>query len=117
MYSFLLYCHHGNMCGVFKGKKGLRQGDSLSQFLFVICLKYFFRALKKATKGSDFNFHPKCSKLRITHLALVDYLVLFARGDVLFIHIIMNYFRDFGAKFSLQANVLKSSIFIASIKG
>ncbi|KAL2467109.1 hypothetical protein Adt_42960 [Abeliophyllum distichum] len=49
---------NGSLVGFFKGKKGLRQGNSLSPFLFVLCLEYLSR-LNIQTLNSDFNFHPK----------------------------------------------------------
>ncbi|XP_022852082.1 uncharacterized protein LOC111373749 [Olea europaea var. sylvestris] len=72
---------NGSIHGFFKGKRGLRQGDPLSPLLFVICLEYLSRALKVATNNLDFNYHPKCGPLKITHLAFADDLMLFARGD------------------------------------
>ena len=103
------------MAGFFKGKRGLRQGDPLSPFLFVICLEYFSRALKAVTTDSKFNFHPKCSSLRLTHLAFVDDLLLLAKGDFTSVKIIMDCLEAFGAKSSLNANAFKSSIFAVDI--
>ena len=81
---------NGNMCGFFKGKRGLRQGDPMSLFLFMLCLEYLSRSLNLASIDSDFNFHPKCNKLKISHLAFADDLILFARGDEHSIRIIMD---------------------------
>ncbi|KAI3450765.1 hypothetical protein Pfo_007430 [Paulownia fortunei] len=108
---------NGSIFGFFKGKKGLRQGDPMSPFLFVLCLEYFSRLVGLATENSDFNFHPKCGKLKITHLAFADDLVLMARGDVLSVRILMQCIRDFGNRSGLRINVLKSSIYTAGITG
>ncbi|GFZ21489.1 similar to CYCLIN D3;2 [Actinidia rufa] len=72
--------YNGHCHGFFKGKRGLRQGDPLSPYLFVICLEYLSRALGSLRDNPDFNFHPKCGGLKITHLAFADDLVLFSRG-------------------------------------
>ena len=98
-------------------KRGLRQGDPLSSFLFVICLEYPSRSLNVAIADSEFNFHPKCNKLKLSYLAFADDLMLFARGDTHSIQIIMDCLKDFEVKSGLQANPLKSSIFFAGIVG
>lgn len=113
-YSLII---NGNMCGFFKGRRGLRQGDLMSPFLFVLCLEYLSRSLNVAIADSEFNFHPKGKKLRISHLAFADDLMLFAKGDAPSISIIMDCLRDFEDKLGLQTNALKSSIFVAGIEG
>ena len=73
---------NGTLHGFFKGHQGLRQGDPISPFLFVLCLEYLSRKLGKLKLNPDFNFHPKCAELNSTHLAFADDLILFTRGDV-----------------------------------
>jgi hypothetical protein len=65
----------------FLGDGGLRQGDSISPLLFVICLEYLSRSIKVAMTGTEFNYHPKCAPQANTHLAFADDLMLFCRGD------------------------------------
>ncbi|GFY91496.1 hypothetical protein Acr_07g0016920 [Actinidia rufa] len=73
---------NGSMHGFFKGYQGIRQGDPISPFLFVLCLEYLSRSLNQLKDNQDFNFHPRCKDLNITHLAFADDLILFSRGDV-----------------------------------
>jgi len=56
-YSLLI---NGNPCPAFKAKKGLRQGDPISPYLFVLVMEYFSRSLKKMAKNTNFKFHLKC---------------------------------------------------------
>ncbi|XP_021715738.1 uncharacterized protein LOC110683654 [Chenopodium quinoa] len=52
----------------FSAKKGLSQGDPMSPFLFALCMEYLSRCLKEMTGNPNFNFHPTCEKLGITHM-------------------------------------------------
>lgn len=108
---------NGGLNGLFKGAKRLRQGDPLSPFLFVICLEYFSRLLKKATTDSDFNFHLRCGLDGITHLAFADDLMLFARVDPISVRILMDALHDFGSKLGLHSNILKSNLYTTGIFG
>ena len=73
---------NGSMQGFFKCNQGIRQGDPIYPFLFVLCLEYLSRSLNQLKDGRDFNFHPRSQDLNITHLAFADDLILFSRGDV-----------------------------------
>ncbi|XP_022858439.1 uncharacterized protein LOC111379310 [Olea europaea var. sylvestris] len=84
IYSIAL---NGSLHGFIKGRKGLRHGDPLSLFLFVLCLKYFSRMVKGAAENSEFIFHLKCAPLRITYLAFANDLMLFTIGDFMSIEI------------------------------
>ncbi|KAK4413654.1 hypothetical protein Salat_2778200 [Sesamum alatum] len=61
-------------------KKSLRQRDTMSSAPFLLCMEYFSRLIKRKTSNSDFNFHSKCEKLKITHLFFSDNPMLFSRG-------------------------------------
>lgn len=72
---------NGSLHGFFLGKRGVKQRDPLFPYLFVMDMEYLARMIKISTVNLDFNFHPKCLKLLITHLAFADDLILFSRGD------------------------------------
>ncbi|KAK6150433.1 hypothetical protein DH2020_015365 [Rehmannia glutinosa] len=106
---------NGSTYGLFKGQRGLRQGDPLCPYLFVICLEYLSRLINKKTTNTHFNYHPTCGPLNITHLAFADDLMLLSRGDNISIQILIDCLKDFGLKSGLQMNVLKSNIYMAGI--
>lgn len=106
---------NGQLHGFFRGKRGLRQGDPLSPYLFTICLEMLTRSLKHATSSPDYNFHPKCEPLGITHLAYADGLLLFSTGDIGSVKILMQCLHEYSSTAGLQANVLKSNLFAAGV--
>ncbi|XP_020555063.1 uncharacterized protein LOC105178632 [Sesamum indicum] len=107
---------NGSLHGFFPGKKGLRQGDPMSPALSLLSMEYFSRLVKRKTSTSDFNFHPKCEKLKITHLLFADDLMLFSRGDLPSIHVLMERLQEFRDVSGLTVNTSKSSIFTAGIQ-
>lgn len=111
-YSVLV---NGRMHGFFCGKRGLRKGDPLSPYLFTICLEMLSRSLKFAALSPDFNYHPKCQPLGITHLAYADDILLLSRGYFGSVSILMQCLNDFRDMAGLHTNVLKSNMFAAGV--
>lgn len=77
-YSILI---NGFPAPPFEAKKGLRQGDPMSPFLFAIGMEYLSRCLDELRLTPDFNFHPRCEKLNLTHMMFADDLLMFSRAD------------------------------------
>ncbi|KAK4394003.1 hypothetical protein Sango_1871100 [Sesamum angolense] len=107
---------NGSLHGFFAGKKGLRQGDPTWPALFLLSIEYFSRLIKRKIPISNFNFHSKCEKLKTTHLLFADDLMLFSRGDLPSIHILMEYLQEFNDVSGLAVNTSKLSIFTAGIE-
>lgn len=68
--SYSLKINYG-IFGLFKGERGLRQGDPISPFLFVVCMEYLSRSLDYASLHNNFNFYPKCERLKFLTLLLL----------------------------------------------
>ena len=103
-------CLNGTLVGYFEGKMGLRQGDPLSPYLFVLVMEVFSRILADHTGGgSGFRFHAKCLKLNLTHLCFVDDLLIFYEASLNSIKIIQAALLEFEELSGLKANPSKSS--------
>lgn len=106
---------NGKMHGYFPNKRGLRQGDPLSPYIFVLAMKYLSRALKINTTNHDFNYHPKCGKIKLTHLAFAYDIMLSSRGNSKSVSILYHALLQFGMTSGLELNLHKSKLFAVGI--
>ncbi|XP_026377684.1 uncharacterized protein LOC113271978 [Papaver somniferum] len=69
---------NGVATGFYKGSRGLRQGDLLSQFLFLMVAEVFSALMKKAERnGLISGFKVKSNGTPITHLQFADHTIVF----------------------------------------
>ena len=104
---------NGELAGFFQSKRGLRQGCALSPYLFVICINVLSRMIDKAAERKQIGYHPRCQNILLTHLCLVDDLMVFTDGSKRSIEEILKIFDEFAAKSGLQISLEKSTLFIA----
>jgi len=71
---------NGELAGLFCSERGLRQGCSLSPYLFVICMQVLSEMLDKSAMEGKIGYHPQCQKLKLTHLCFADDLLVFTDG-------------------------------------
>ena len=105
MYSIKI---NGLISGFFKGAKGLRQGDPLSPYLFIITMNVLSSLL--ANKPAGFKHHWRCKELGITHLFFADNVLLFSNGDKLSINHIMKSVKKISAISGLIPSIQKSNV-------
>lgn len=85
--------------------------------LFILRMDYFSRLLEVRTTNSDFNYHTKCSKCKITYLAFSEDLMLFRREDFPSTMVFAVASKRFSATSVLEISKEKSQIFIGGIHG
>lgn len=72
---------NGDLAGYFQSSRGLRQGCSLSPYLFVLCMNVLSLKIDRTVADKKFAFHPGCKKLSLTHLCFADDLMVFVEGS------------------------------------
>lgn len=55
----------------------------------------------------NFDFHAKCEKLNLTNLCFADDLLLFTRGDLISVKLIIKAFEFFSKSIGLRVNPTK----------
>ena len=101
---------NGELNGFFNGAKGLRQGDPLSPYLFVIVMQALVGGLRDKCKGVGFKYHQRYKDYKIANLCFVDDLMIFCHGDVSFVNLIKKALREFETLSSLSPSLNLSGL-------
>ncbi|XP_018473666.2 uncharacterized protein LOC108844879 [Raphanus sativus] len=103
---------NGELAGFFAGKKGLRQGDSISPYLFIMIMEVLSKLFEKLVDDEGMRLHPLCANPRVTHLLFADDLLVFSDGSCHSIFGIKGVMRMFKCWTGLDINPAKSEIFL-----
>ncbi|GKC04232.1 putative RNA-directed DNA polymerase, eukaryota, reverse transcriptase zinc-binding domain protein, partial [Tanacetum coccineum] len=107
---------NGNIHGFFKGKRGLRQCDPLSPYLFTLVMEILTLILQRRVRMSDsFRFHKQCEELNIINLCFADDLFLFTRGDLDLAKVIMESLDEFKQVSDLVPSIPKSTTYFCNV--
>ncbi|XP_022015014.1 uncharacterized protein LOC110914533 [Helianthus annuus] len=110
-------CVNGMVHGFFRGKRGLRQGDPISPYLFTLVMEVLTGILQHSVRiDSSFKYHNRCEKQQIINLCFADDLFLFARGEVNSANCIMTSLSKFSKMSGLVPNNQKSTVFFCNVK-
>ncbi|KAL0291804.1 UNVERIFIED_CONTAM: putative ribonuclease H protein [Sesamum radiatum] len=105
---------NGSVHGFFAGARGLRQGDPMSPYLFVLVMELFHALLKfRIRTDGRFQHHWKCEDLNILNLGFADDVLLFCAGHVESVRSIKNILAEFEDMSGLKVNPNKSSIILS----
>ena len=106
---------NGQTGGFFKSSKGLRQGDALSPYLFVLAMEVFSGFLHSRYDSGYITYHPQTSNLKISHLMFADDVMIFFGGDSSSLHGINETLEDFAGWSGLHMNKEKTQLFHAGL--
>ncbi|GKC12144.1 polypyrimidine tract-binding protein homolog 2 isoform X1 [Tanacetum coccineum] len=109
-------CVNGSLHGYFRGKRGLRQGDPLSPYLFTLVMEVLTLMLQRRVHESQlFTYHMYCFKLELINLCFADDLFLFAYGDVHSASIIKETLDEFKGASGLTPSLPKSTAYFCNV--
>ena len=107
--------YNGTIQGFFKGKRGLRQGDPLSPYLFVIAMNCLSHMLNQGAANGRFGYHAKCASSKLTHLCFADDLLIFTDGKLSSVQAIIDILHEFSRHSGLAISFQKTSFVTCAV--
>ncbi|KAL2230901.1 UNVERIFIED_CONTAM: hypothetical protein Sindi_1684500 [Sesamum indicum] len=105
---------NGNPHSFFVGARGLRQGDPLSPYLFVLVMEVLHLGLLQLIEQDlQFSYYWKCEPAKVFQLGFADDLLLFCRADLNSLRILKRGLDRFAEWSGLRLNVQKSHVIIS----
>ncbi|XP_028067839.1 uncharacterized protein LOC114270505 [Camellia sinensis] len=105
---------NGETMNNFSPGRGLRQGDPLSPYLFVLCMERLSNMIKvQVEKGKWKGLKASNNSPPVLHLFFADDLLLFAKADQSNCDIIMETMSEFCCISRQRINLKKSKMFIS----
>lgn len=107
--------YNGTVNGYFKGTRGLRQGDPLSPYLFVIAVNCLSHMLNAVADQSRFKYHTNCKKIKLTHLSFADDLLIFTEGNMESVQCVLQVLKEFEERSRLAVSMQKTSFYASGM--
>ncbi|KAJ4910603.1 Uncharacterized protein Rs2_05224 [Raphanus sativus] len=106
---------NGALGGFFNSSRGIRQGDPLSPYLFVLGMECLSRLLASRYDSGDIGYHPRTEPVKISHLMFADDVMVFFDGTSNSLHGIAECLDDFASWSGLTMNAAKTEIYTAGL--
>ncbi|KAL2223941.1 UNVERIFIED_CONTAM: hypothetical protein Sindi_3075400 [Sesamum indicum] len=105
---------NGKPHGFFAGARGLRQGDPLSPYLFVLVMEALHLGfLQRIEQDMQFTYHWKCESSKVFQMGFADDLLLLCKADLDSIRVFKEGLDWFAELSGLRLNVQKSHLIIS----
>ncbi|CAN6703250.1 unnamed protein product [Malus baccata var. baccata] len=106
---------NGSPTGFFRPNRGLRQGDPLSPFLFLLCTEGLSMLIRRSLeRGSLHGFKISPTGVPLTHLFFADDSVVFGNASVEEAESIVEILQTYARGFGQVINRAKSSVFFGA---
>ena len=105
---------NGELVGFFWSSRGLRQGDPISSYLFVIAIDALSMLIhKRVDSDNSFKYHWRCERTKLTHLCFADDLMIFCGNSIQSATTLQLALHEFSNLSGLIPNKSKSNTFVA----
>jgi len=105
---------NGNMVGNILPSRGIRQGDLISPYLFLICVEALSALLQQAEGKGFITGVPTSSKgPRLSHLFFADDSMIFCKANSVEWRRVMRILGIYEKVFGQQINLQKTSLFFS----
>ncbi|KAK4384052.1 Retrovirus-related Pol polyprotein from type-2 retrotransposable element R2DM [Sesamum angolense] len=105
---------NGGVHGFFSGARGLRQGDPMSPYLFVLVMEVLHMILQQLIEqDGEFQYHWRCQELNLFQLSFADDLLLLCKADVRSVNLFRQGLDRFATLSGLKTNPQKSQLIIS----
>ncbi|KAL0313714.1 UNVERIFIED_CONTAM: Retrovirus-related Pol polyprotein from type-2 retrotransposable element R2DM [Sesamum calycinum] len=105
---------NGGVHGFFAGARGLRQGDPMSPYLFVLVMEVLQMILQQfIDQDGQFLYHWRCTELKLFQLSFADDLLLLCKADVQSVSLFRGGLDLFASLSGLHTNPQKSQLIIS----
>nr|GEX14201.1 hypothetical protein [Tanacetum cinerariifolium] len=106
--SAFFICLNGKVYGYFKGRRGLRQGDPISPYLFTLVIEVFNVIMSKnINESKDYGFHFGCKELQLSHLCFADDLLVLCKGNRDSLEVVKKSLKEFSLVSGLNPNMVR----------
>ena len=110
--AFSISVLNGELEGFFPSARGLRQGCTLSPYLFVIAINVLSLALNKSSAAGNIGYHPTCAQINLIQLSFADNIMVFTDGEPSSLQGIFSVLNEFESWSGLAISPAKSAIYM-----
>lgn len=105
---------NGNRLAPFSPQRGLRQGDPLSPYLFVLCMETLGQRIQTAAVAKRWKGYPiGTNRSPVSHLFFADDVLLFGEASIQQAQVMQDILQDFCGESGQRVNQAKSRIWYA----
>jgi len=112
-YTYLLCQINGRPSGFFSSSRGIRLGDYLSPYIFVIVMEFFSIQMELATTVGVIKPIRRGGEKVISHLLFADDMLIFSKGNVETLRGIDEILEKMAQITGLAINKMKSRIYFS----